>query len=474
MSSRGDRLDAALKAYDLRGRVGPELDDDLLYALGWATARAMATAHGVPGAVIACDMRPDSQRFAEWLARGVRDAGLEPTHLGLASTDQLYFASGHWGLPGLMVTASHNPAGWNGVKLCGPRAAGLSRAQGLGEIAELVLAAPELPAGEPGAGVDEAAAAELARAYSAALRELTGVGGGRRLRIVADCGNGMGGQLLPQVFGTVAGLPALDLDVEGLYTELDGTFPNHPANPLDPANLVDAQAAVVAADADVGLAFDGDADRCFFIDETGAAASASAVGALVAAREIERAHDAGEVRPVVLHNLLTSVAVPAAIRAAGGEPVRTPVGHSGIKQLMATRGAVFACEHSAHFYFRDFFGADSGMLAACHILAALERSDRTLSQLLAAYAPQAMSGEVNSEVRDPAEVLEDFAAAAAAGDFGPGEVDRLDGVTLSGADFWMNVRMSNTEPLVRLNVESPEPARTAQLRDAALRLIRRG
>lgn len=467
---RGARLAAVLKAYDLRGRVGSELDDDLMFALGHATAIAMKRSHDASQVVIGCDMRPDSQDFAQQLARGVAAAVVAPVLLGLCSTDQLYFASGIWDSPGLMVTASHNPAGWNGVKLCGPRAAGLSLARGLGEIADLVRTAPA-PAG-PEVAVDSAAAARLAAEYASTLRALTRVGAGRRLRVVADCGNGMAGQLLPQVFGTAAGLEPLDLEIIGMYTELDGSFPHHPANPLDPDNLVDVQARVRETGADVGLAFDGDADRCFFIDETGAATSASAIGALVAGREITRAQAGGETHPVVLHNLLTSDSVPAAITEAGGRPVRTPVGHSGIKQLMAQYGAVFACEHSAHFYFRDFFGADSGMLAACHVIAALQQTGQPLSALLHRCAPQAMSGEVNSAVGNTDQALAAFRAAAAAGDFGAGDIDDLDGVTLRGSDYWINVRPSNTEPLVRLNIETPNEQRTAELRDAALAVIR--
>lgn len=471
MSDRSTRLAASLKAYDLRGRVDTELDDDLMYALGWATAASMRDSHHSTSVAIGCDMRPDSLVFASWLAQGVADAGLTPMFLGLCSTDQLYFASGHWNQPGLMVTASHNPAGWNGVKLCGPHAAGLSLSDGLGDIVDRVPGAPAQPAAAS-VEVNETAAEQTAQAYAQTLRELTGVGRRTSLNIVADCGNGMGGQLLPQVFGAAAGLPPLPHHVDGLYTELDGTFPNHPANPLDPANLLDAQARVRQTGADLGIVFDGDADRCFFIDETGEATSASAIGALVATREIARAHDSGEATPVVLHNLLTSRSVPEAIEAAGGLAVRTTVGHSGIKQLMAKRSAVFACEHSAHFYFRDFYSADSGMLAACHIIAALENSDQTLSQMLAAFAPRALSGEVNSTVTDPDAALARFKDRAGTGAFGPGELDELDGVTLEGPDFWINVRKSNTEPLVRLNIETQTQAQTTALVAQVLEVIR--
>ncbi|WP_101651230.1 phosphomannomutase/phosphoglucomutase [Brevibacterium ihuae] len=474
MSDRSSRLARALKAYDLRGRVGDDLDDDLLFALGWGTARTMAALHAAEGIVIGADMRPDSLRFAQALARGVSAAGSTPTLLGLCSTDQLYFASGRTGLPGLMVTASHNPSGWNGVKVCGPRAAGISRTTGLADIAEAAVRAPAEPVPAPaGPAPDTAAAARVAAGYAQAIREQTGLLDlPRRLSVVADCGSGMAGKLLPEVFGTAVASAPLPLDVRGMYTELDGTFPHHPANPLDPANLVDVRREVLATGADLGLAFDGDADRCFVIDETGRATSASAIGALVARREIARARAAGEDAPVVLHNLITSRAVPEQIVAAGGVPVRTPVGHSGIKRLMSEHSAVFACEHSAHFYFRDFYGADSGMLAACHVIAALAASGGTLSALLADLDPYAGSGEINSAVDDPAAALARFRDAARAGAFGPGEVDELDGVTLTGADFWCNVRSSNTEPLVRFNCETPDPGRTAELTADVLALVR--
>lgn len=477
MTDRAARLARSLKAYDIRGRVGADLDADLLFALGAGAARAMREVHGAERIVIGSDMRADSPGFARLAAAGARAAGADAVLLGLCSTDQLYFASGAWGVPGLMVTASHNPSEWNGVKICGPRATGLSLASGLGLIRDHALAAPALTEAEEQAAArlvpDAAAAQELAAGYAAAVRDLTGIGGiGAGLRVVADCGNGMAGKLLPEVFGAAAGQEPVAFDVDGLYTELDGTFPNHPANPLEPANLVDVQEAVVSQGADLGLAFDGDADRCFMIDESGRVASASAIGALVARREIARARDAGEERPVVLHNLITSRAVPEAVSAAGGTPVRTPVGHSVIKQLMAEHSAVFACEHSAHFYFRDFYGADTGMIAAGHVIAEIARTGRPLSALLADLDPYDSSGEINSEVADPDAALDRFRSRAESGVFGRGVVDELDGVTLTGDDFWCNVRRSNTEPLVRLNCETPDAARTAELAAAVLAIVR--
>ncbi|MCM1014086.1 MULTISPECIES: phosphomannomutase/phosphoglucomutase [unclassified Brevibacterium] len=468
-ASRARALATAVGAYDIRGRIPDELDDDILFALGWATATAMAEIHGSTEVVVGHDMRPSSPGFAGAFAAGVAAAGRRPVLLGLCSTDQLYFASGIFDLPGAMITASHNPADYNGIKICGPRAGGVSLDSGLGRIRDL---APDAPAPEPEAApvpVDERAAATMRGSYAQRIRQLTHVDGVRGLRVVVDCGNGMAGRLLDEVFGTAAGLPELDLDVIGLYTELDGTFPNHEANPLKPENLVDVQRAVVEYGADLGLAFDGDADRCFFIDETGATLSASAVGALVAEREITRARAAGAQTPAVIHNLITSRSVPEAIAAAGGRAIRSKVGHSGIKTLMREEHAVFACEHSAHFYFEEFYGADSGMLAACHLITALATAGGLASSLVAAYDTYRQSGEINFTVADPDAVLAAFAAAAA--DFGPGRIEELDGISVQGEDWWVNLRKSNTEPLVRLNVEAPDEARVRELTDLATVIV---
>lgn len=471
-AARAERFARALGAYDLRGRVGADLDDDLLFALGFGAARVFGAA-GAREIVVGCDMRPDSPRFAGSAAAGVVAGGLRVRFVGLCSTDQLYFASGWWDLPGLMVTASHNPAGYNGVKVCGPGAAGVSREHGLGDIRDSALSAPAPHGDHP--APDEDAARELAHAFAARVRALSGLDRldpVRPLTIVADAGNGMAGKLLGEVFGTDAGLDPVPVEVIGLHTELDGTFPNHPANPLDPANLVDVQEAVRAHDADLGLAFDGDADRCFFIDGAGDVLSPSAVGALVAEQEIARARAAGEDTPVVLHNLLTSRIVPETIVRAGGRAERTAVGHSGIKRRMRELDGVFAAEHSAHFYFRDFYSADSGILAACHIIAALAATTDSARSLIAARERYTPSGEINSTVADPDAVLADFAMRAEAGEFGAGAVDRFDGVSLEGDDFWCNVRKSNTEPLVRFNCETPTPERTEALTRAVLALVR--
>lgn len=459
VAAREQSLEPAVGAYDIRGRIPDQLDEDVVFALGWATAHTMSELHGNAEVVVGHDMRPSSPGFAQAFAAGIESAGSRAMLLGLCSTDQLYFASGIFELPGAMITASHNPANYNGIKICGPQAAGVSLVSGLGRIKDLAPHAPaQATATAPDTDTapevisDEAAAADMRRRYVERIRSLTHVDEVRNLTVVVDCGNGMAGKLLDEVFGTAAGFASVPFDVIGLFTELDGTFPNHEANPLIPENLIDVSRAVIEHGADLGLAFDGDADRCFFIDESGQTMSPSAVGALVAEREIARAKAAGVTEPVVIHNLITSRSVRATITAAGGRPVRSKVGHSGIKTLMRSEHAVFACEHSAHFYFEEFYGADSGMLAACHLIAALAKTGEPASSLVADYDLYVQSGEINFTVADPSAVLTDFAATA--GDFPANTVDDLDGVGLQGEDWWVNLRKSNTEPLVRLNVEA--------------------
>ena len=467
VEARTVALEPAVGAYDIRGRIPDQLDEDVLFALGWATATTMAELHSTAEVVVGHDMRPSSPGFARAFAAGIEACGFRAVLLGLCSTDQLYFASGIFDLPGAMITASHNPADYNGIKICGPRAAGVSHASGLGRIKDLAPqapahdSAPEAEISVPAPGINVTAAADMRERYVERIRTLTRVDEVTGLRIVVDCGNGMAGKLLGEVFGTDAGFETVDFDVIGLFTELDGTFPNHEANPLKPENLLDVSRAVSESGADLGLAFDGDADRCFFIDETGQTMSPSAVGALVAEREIARAKAAGVVEPVVIHNLITSRSVPASIRAAGGRAVRSKVGHSGIKTLMRTEQAVFACEHSAHFYFDEFYGADSGMLAACHLIAALAQTGAPASRLVADYDLYVQSGEINFTVADPDAVLAAFAAAA--GNFPANTVDDLDGIGLQGEDWWINLRKSNTEALVRLNVEAGDTVTLGEL-----------
>jgi phosphomannomutase len=447
-------LGAIVKAYDIRGVVGEQLDAPTVRDIGAAMA-ALVRGEGAEGVVIGHDMRDSSPELAAAFAEGVTGQGLDVVSIGLASTDMLYFASGTLGLPGAMFTASHNPAKYNGIKLCRAGATPIGQDTGLAAIRAAVEAG--VPAGPGGGTVTER---ELLSEYAAYLRKLVDLSGSRRLRVVVDAGNGMGGHTVPAVF------EPLPFDVVPMYFELDGTFPNHEANPLDPANLVDLQKRVVAEGADLGLAFDGDADRCFVIDERGEPVSPSAITALVAVREL--AKDPGA---TVIHNLITSKAVPEIVAEHGGTPVRTRVGHSFIKQTMAETGAVFGGEHSAHYYFRDFWKADSGMLAALHVLAALAEQDGPLSQLMADYERYSASGEINSTVADQADriaaVKEKYGAREGVG------FDELDGLTVSLPDgSWFNLRPSNTEPLLRLNVEAADAAAMAALRDEVLAVVR--
>ncbi|QIK65581.1 phosphomannomutase/phosphoglucomutase [Nocardioides sp. HDW12B] len=452
-------VDAVFKAYDVRGLVPEQIDDVLARATGNAFATVVTGEPGTepPRIVVGHDMRASSPGLAEQFAAGAQDAGADVVLIGLASTDQLYFASGSLGLPGAMFTASHNPAAYNGIKLCRAGAAPVGQQTGLAEIRDLVAAGDYRTAGRTG-GREER---DLLTAYAEHLLTLAPVQG-RRLRVVADAGNGMAGHTAPAVLGR------LDVDVVPLYFELDGTFPNHEANPIDPANLRDLQTAVVRERADVGLAFDGDADRCFLVDERGETVDPGTVTALIATRELLRHPGA-----TVIHNLITSRAVPEIVRERGGVPVRTRVGHSYIKATMAETGAVFGGEHSGHFYFRDFWRADSGMLAALHVLAALAEQDRPLSGLLAEFSRYVASGEINTEMPDQDAAqrrvgrVEDVVGAE------PGvEVDRLDGLTLSHDDWWFNLRASNTEPLLRLNVEAGDEATMRTVRDRVLSMIR--
>ena len=453
-------------AYDMRGRTHTDFSDELVTAVGYATHEVMRAQYQSSHVLIGHDMREKSAEFASLLCHGVAQAGGTPVNIGLVSTDQLYFGSGVLNMPGIMVTASHNPADWNGFKVCGPQARGISRQDALGEIVTVAETAEVVVDSAPWP-VDRERASELAEQFAQRIHVLTGLADASRpLTVVADAGNGMAGNFLDRVFDCDA------VTLVGLFTDLDGTFPNHQANPLDPSTLRDAQEAVRAHGADIGLVFDGDADRCFVIDERGEPTSASAIGALVATREIQRARNLGEDNPAVIHNALTTRAVPQSIKKAGGRSIRTPVGHSGIKQRMRIEDAVFAVEHSAHFYFRDFFCADSGILAACHVIAALRETGRPLSHLLEPFSAGALSGEINSEVECPDRVLERVEAECQAGTFGEGRIDHLDGVTFTAKDFWFNVRKSNTEPLVRFNAESSDPVATRDLTERVLRIIR--
>jgi phosphomannomutase len=446
------------KAYDIRGVVPDELDEDTAEAIGAAFVHIT----GATTVVTAHDMRSSSGPLSAAFARGATGQGADVIEAGLGSTDMLYYASGSLDLPGAMFTASHNPARYNGIKLCRAGAAPVGRDSGLTEIRRRLEAGPIAPGTGP---VGSVTSRDLLADYAAHLRRLVDLSGIRPLKVVVDAGNGMGGHTVPAVLGDTK-LPALPLDIVPLYFELDGTFPNHEANPIEPANLRDLQAAVVEHEADIGIAFDGDADRCWIIDERGGSVAPSAIAALVAVRELAKHPGAA-----IIHNLITSRYVPEIIKAHDGTPIRTRVGHSFIKEKMAETGAVFGGEHSAHYYFADFWRADTGMLAAMHVLAALGGQPRRLSDLLAEYSRYAASGEINSEVAD-----QDAAAASvrAAFDGRSGvTIDELDGLTVGHADWWFNLRPSNTEPLLRLNVEAVDEQTMAKVRDEVLVLVRK-
>jgi phosphomannomutase len=446
-------VNAIFKAYDVRGVVPDQLDE----ALARRTGAAFVSVIGSDPIVVGYDMRPTSPALAQAFADGATEAGADVVLIGLASTDQLYFASGHLGHAGVMFTASHNPAQYNGIKMCRTNAVPIGMQSGLAEIRDAVTG-PDLPAADrPG----EVSHRDVLDAYAAHLISLAPVKG-RALKVVADAGNGMAGLTAPVVFDLVG---ADQVALVPMYFELDGTFPHHEANPIEPANLVDLQQRVVAEGADIGLAFDGDADRCFLVDERGRAVSPSTLTALIAARELEKHPGA-----TVIHNLITSRAVPELVTELGGTPVRTRVGHSFIKATMAETDAIFGGEHSGHFYFRDFWRADSGMLAALHTLAALAESDQPLSEVLDDYERYVLSGEINSTVTDPVAVT--VAIEAAYAGLPDAVVDHLDGLTVATPDWWFNVRSSNTEPLLRLNVEGADEATMTSVRDAVLALIR--
>ncbi|ORC08697.1 phosphomannomutase/phosphoglucomutase [Mycobacterium persicum] len=439
-----------IKAYDVRGLVGEEIDESLTADIGAAFARLMHT-EGARQVVIGHDMRDSSPSLAAAFADGVTGQGLDVVRIGLASTDQLYFASGLLDCPGAMFTASHNPAAYNGIKLCRAGAKPVGADTGLIAIRDDLINGVPAYDGPAGTCTDQ----DVLDDYGKFLRSLVNTTGLRPLRVAVDAGNGMAGHTAPAVLGPIGSITLLPL-----YFELDGSFPNHEANPLDPANLVDLQSYVRDTGADIGLAFDGDADRCFVVDETGHPVSPSTVTSLVAARELGR-----EIGATVIHNVITSRAVPELVVERGGTPLRSRVGHSYIKALMADTGAIFGGEHSAHYYFRDFWGADSGMLAALYVLAALGEQDRPLSELTADYQRYESSGEINFRVADAEACVE-----AVLKSFGSRvqSIDHLDGVTVDlGDDSWFNLRSSNTEPLLRLNVE----ARTAEEVDAVVQQV---
>ena len=440
-------LDAIFKAYDIRGLVPDELDADLAWRIGAAFARFADS----PTILVARDMRPTGQALADAFAAGANAQGVDVVDLGLASTDLIYYAAGKLDAPGAMFTASHNPAGYNGIKLCLAGAKPVGEDTGLGEIK--AMAESGLDAASTTGSVRQQ---NVLRDYAAHVRSFVDVDGLKPLKVVADCANGMGGYVAPEVF---QGLP---FEVTYLYPELDGTFPNHPADPINPENIKDLQAKVTELGADIGLAFDGDADRVFLVDETGRGVSGSLTTALLAKGIL--AKSPGE---TILHNCICSKTVPEVVRECGGMPVRTKVGHSFIKQVMAETGAVFGGEHSAHYYFRDNYRADSGLIASLIVLEQLSVSGSPLSELLAPLDRYAASGEINSKVADPAASIEKVAAA-----YSEHDQDRLDGLTVDAGSWWFNLRPSNTEPLLRLNLEAPTREECEARTDDVLALIR--
>jgi phosphomannomutase len=443
------------KANDIRGITegsDPEWDAAGAHAIGAAVVEVLDLTRGAGALVVGRDMRTSGPLMAAAFIDGVLSQGVNVIDIGLSSTDQLWFASGWLDLPGAMFTASHNPSEYNGIKFCLAGAKPITPAT-LSEIADRASATEPMPAVERGQRSEQ----DLLPAYANYLHSLVDLSGIRRLRVVADAGNGMAGYTLPAVLGDD------DLELIGLFLDLDGTFPNHPPNPLEPENLLDAQAAVRENAADLALVFDGDADRCFIIDERGDVISPSTITAMIASQELAR-----EPGATIVCNKITSRVVPEVVLAEGGEIVITRVGHTFVKAAMAEHNAIFGGEHSAHYYFREFWGADTGMLAALHVLSAAGRSDRPLSELVARFDRYAASGEINSLVSDQQMIMDRVAAAFV----GRGEQDRLDGLTVSGPDWWVNVRPSNTEPLLRLNVEAANRETMEALREETLGLIR--
>lgn len=450
-----ESLSSVVKAYDVRGVVGEGIDADLVRDTGAAFGHLMR-GEGATTVVIGHDMRPSSPDLSAAFAAGVTSQGLDAVELGLTSTDELYYAAGSLNCPGAMFTASHNPAKYNGIKMCRSGARPVGQDTGLSEIVDMLVEGVPAFDGEPGT----VGSRDVLTDYADYLKSLVPLDGIRPLTVTVDAGNGMGGLTAPAVLGTESALTLHDL-----FFELDGTFPNHEANPLDPKNIVDLQKFTVEKGAHIGVAFDGDADRCFIVDEKGDAVSPSAICCMIAERYLAQNPGA-----TIIHNLITSKAVPELVTELGGKPVRTRVGHSFIKAQMAEENAVFGGEHSAHYYFSDFFNADSGMIAALHVLATLGAQDRPLSELKQAYSRYEASGEINSEVADQAErtaaVVEAFADETTS-------TDELDGVTVELTDgSWFNIRASNTEPLLRLNVEARTRERITEIVDKALSVIR--
>jgi phosphomannomutase len=455
------RLQNLIKAYDVRGIVPTDLDENICYLIGKAFVEALKLRKADGGCgqvVIAHDMRPSGPALVKSFAKGVTEQGVDVLHMGLASTDGLYFATGFLNIAGAMFTASHNPAEYNGIKLAKAGAAPVGQDSGLKEITQLVLNGIAKYSGPVGTESSK----DLNTEYVKYLHSLVDLKVARKLKVVIDAGNGMGGFSVPKVFENS------NFEIVPMYFELDGSFPNHEANPIEPANLVDLQKRVLAEKADLGIAFDGDADRAFFVDEKGQSISPSVITALIAKRELKR-----EPGSTIIHNLITSRSVAEVVKENGGTARKTRVGHSFIKQVMKDTNAIFGGEHSGHFYFRDFWFADSGMLAALHVLAALgeTKAGVTFSSLIKEFDRYVASGEINTRVKDVSvtskKVKEHFAEVKDV------QIEELDGLTFAGDTWWVNVRPSNTEPLLRLNAEAKEHATMEKVRDEVLAIIRK-
>ena len=429
-------LDTIFKAYDIRGIVGSEIDAEACFAIG-AAFGGHGRDHGATRIVVGRDMRPDGTDLAAAFCRGATASGVDVVDIGVCATEMVYFASGLLDVPGAMFTASHNPVGHNGIKLCGPGASPIGTGTGLERVKALALSGPPRAA-----TVGTVARRDILDRYVEHVLSFVSPGVLQPLRLAVDTANGMGGLVAPAVF------ERLPLEVDYLHPELDGTFPNHPADPLKTENLRDVRDRVKAVEADAGLAFDGDADRVFIVDELSRPLSGSLTAAIVATVMLDR-----EAGATVVHNVICSRALEEVVEELGGRTVRTRVGHSFLKQAMASSGAVFGGEHSGHYYFRDNYGADSAMIAVMVVLEALSRHDGNLSDLAAPLDRYAASGEINSEVPGQGAVIERVAAA-----FADCEQDRLDGLTVDCGHWWFNLRPSNTEPLLRLNLESNDPA----------------
>ena len=449
-----DEFAHIFKAYDIRGLVDVEIDVDFAFATGVAFARFLQIEREPGTIVIGEDMRPSSPLLADAFSAGATSLGMDVIRIGLASTDMLYFASGKLGLPGAMFTASHNPAEYNGIKLC------LSSARPIGKESGLVTIENFVREGSPivlrNVGVEKQR--NMLEEYVDHLLTLVNIKNIRPLKIIVDAGNGMAGHTAPAIFAR------LNCEVIPMYFELDGTFPNHEANPLDETTLTDLKKAMIDQKADLGLAFDGDADRCFLVDEQGVAVNPSALTSLIAQRELKKRPGSS-----IIYNLISSRAVQEVIDENGGVGLRSRVGHSYIKKMMAESGAIFGGEHSGHFYFKEFWRADSGALAALHAIAALGESDTTMSALLAPYNRYVISGEINSKVADTKAATERVEKTYVSDQV---TIDHLDGLTVNGDSWWFNLRPSNTEPLLRLNVEASTQAQMETVRDAVLSLIR--